>query len=153
MAAVSNPRKVFQFKIEIDGVDQMEVQKCTLPDMETEVVKHGDTNHDVKTAGRVTVGNLKLEKLRALPTSDQILWNWQKSAQNITTGGGAIPALYKKVVIVKEMDASGLITVARWILTGVWPTKRSQADFDRMSSDNQIETLEFSVDTMDQLPV
>ena len=38
-------------------------QTCTLPDVEIDQVAHGDVNRDVKTPGRVSVGNLIVEKL------------------------------------------------------------------------------------------
>lgn len=148
---VANPRKVFNFLIEIDGIDQFEVQKVTLPEMGVEQVEHGDVNYKVKTAGQVTVGNMTFEKLKRCPGSDLEGWNWMRSCQSQLAGGGLLAQSYKKIVIIKEMDTTGKITLNKHICTGVWPTKISQTDFDRTSSDNIIQTVEFSVDEYEQL--
>lgn len=146
MAQVANTRKVFNFQIEIDGVNQFEVQKVTVPTPEVEAVEHGDTNHSVKTAGRIKVEDMVFEKLRPLPTTDTWAWDWLKRAQDFDNGGGELPENYKKQVVIKEMSTNNTTTVNKWIADGVWPKKISQSDFDRMSSDNIIETITFSVD-------
>ena len=51
-------------------------QSCTLPDIEIDQVAHGDVNRDVKTAGRVTIGNLIVEKLMTTAGSDTWLHDW-----------------------------------------------------------------------------
>ena len=150
-AKVADARKVFQFRIEIDGIDQFEVQKVTLPEVTVEQVEHGDTNHKIKTAGQVTVGNLTLEKLKRIPNSDTSAWDWLRTAQSQITGGGTLAAVYKKILIIKEMDVTGTVTINRHVCTGCWPTKISQNDLDRMSSDNVIQTVELSVDVYEQL--
>lgn len=151
MAKIANPRKGFNFRVEIDGIDQFEVQKITLPEIEVEQVEHGDTNYKIKTAGMVNVGNMTFEKLKRLPTSDTAIWDWLRTCQSILAGGGALAEVYKKVIIIKEMDTTGKVTVNRHICEGCWPSKLSQNDLDRMASDNVIQTIEFSVDAYEQL--
>ena len=151
MAKVANARKSFNFVVEIDGIDQFEVQKITLPETTVEQVEHGDVNYSVKTAGRVIIGNMTFEKLKRLPNSDTSAWDWLRNAQSQLAGGGLLAENYKKIVTVKEMDSTGKVTINRHILTGVWPTKISQSDLDRNESSNIIQTVEFSVDTYEQL--
>lgn len=151
MAKVSNPRKVFNFIIEVDGIDQWEVQKVTLPEISVEQVEHGDTNHAIKTAGRVTVGNMTFEKLKPMPGADLGAFNWLRTAQSQVAGGGALSHIYKKNLVIKEMDSTGTTTLNRHICVGVWPTKVSQNDLDRNSSDNIIQSIELSVDVYEQL--
>jgi len=146
MAHIANPRKVFNFRVEILGVDQFEVQKVTLPETEIESVEHGDTNHKIKTAGQLTFGDMTMEKLRPSPNSDIHFWTWLMAAQDPDLGGGVLPIGYKQVVIVKEMDSLGTFTLNSWLCTGVWVKKVSQNDLDRTSSENIIETVVFSVD-------
>ena len=64
-AKVKNPRKKFLWSITFPKhpINTYLFQTCTLPDIEIEQVAHGDINRDVKTAGRVTIGNLTVEKL------------------------------------------------------------------------------------------
>lgn len=146
MAQIANTRKVFNFRVEILGMDQWELQKVTLPEVEIEAVEHGDTNHSVKTAGRVTVGDLVFEKLRPLPSADNWAWNWLNQAQDMMIGGGQLPINFKQTIVVKEMDNTGTATLNRWVCEGCWVKKISQSDFDRTSSDNIIETITLSVD-------
>lgn len=146
MAQIANTRKVFNFRVEILGLNQFEIQKVTLPEIEVEKVEHGDTNHSIKTAGRVTVGDMVWEKLRPLPTPDNFAWTWLQQAQNIMSGGGQLSTGYKRNVVIKEMDTTGTITVNKWMCEGTWVTKLGQADMDRQASDNIIETITLSVD-------
>lgn len=146
MAQIANPRKVFNFRVEIEGVDQWEIQKVTVPEIEIEAVEHGDANFSVKTAGRITVGDLVMEKLRPLPASDVWAWMWLQDAQNIQTGGGKLQANVNRNIVIKEMSTDGVTTVNRWFCEGSWVKKISQSDFDRATSDNIIETVTFSVD-------
>lgn len=64
-AKVKNPRKKFLWSISFPKhpINTYLFQTCQLPDIEIDQVAHGDVNRDVKTAGRVTVGNLVVEKL------------------------------------------------------------------------------------------
>jgi hypothetical protein len=45
----------------------------------------------------------------------------------------------------------GVSILNSWTCTGVWPCKVNGQDLDRMSSDNTLEDLEFSVDTCEKL--
>lgn len=143
---IANTRHAFGFIIEIDGLNQYLVQKIQIPEEEIEVVAHGDTNHDVKTGGRYKIGDIVLDKLKALPTSDMWAKQWMNTVQNPTLGGGSLPLDYKKIVIIREMDTTGTIAVNSYIFEGCFPTKISHSDFDRNSSDNMIETVTLSTD-------
>lgn len=151
MAKIANARKVFNFVVEIDGIDQFTVQKVTLPEITVEQVEHGDTNHMIKTAGMVSIGNMTFEKLKRMPGSDTDAWDWLRLAQSQVLGGGVLSEAYKRVLVIKEMDSTGLITLNRHICTGCWVTKVSQNDLDRTSSDNVMQTVELSVDVYEQI--
>ena len=62
MAQIKNPRKVFNFSFQIMPlpIDPFLAQKVTIPEVSADVVEHGDTNHDIKTAGRVKYGNIMI---------------------------------------------------------------------------------------------
>ena len=64
-AKVRNPRKKFLYSITFakHPINSYLAQKVNLPDVEVEETTHGDINRDVKTAGRVKVGDLVIEKL------------------------------------------------------------------------------------------
>lgn len=146
MAKVANPRKVFNYKVEINGFDQFEIQSVKLPTKEVEIVKHGDTNYDVKTGGRITTGEMVFTRLMPVTNSDTVGWNWLALVQDDFAGGGVLPSVYKQDMVLKEMDTTGLVTVNSWIIEGAFPTKLEYSDFDRMKSDNMTEKMTLSVD-------
>lgn len=152
-AKVSNPRKKFLWSIKFIGYDQSPYlfQNCNLPEVNVEQVSHGDVNRDVKTAGRVTVGNLTCEKLETTSGSDTWLWDWLMQCQDLMLGGGLIPDQYWKKVLVSELAEDGVSILNQWICYEVWPTRLNGQELDRMSSDNSLESIEFSVGYMEKL--
>jgi len=144
--ATANPRKVFNFQVEIDGLVQFEVQKCNIPEPEIESVSHGASNHDVKTAGRISFGDITLEKLRAVETTNDFGYEWLTQAQNPVTGGGGLPAQYKRNVVIRELAPNNITTINQWMCEGAWCKKTSYTTSDRMAGDNSIETCTISVD-------
>lgn len=153
MAKVKNPRKNFLFSIQFPKhpINTYLCQKVTLPDIEIEQVTHGDVNRDVKTAGRVSVSNLVLEKLITTAGSDTWLHDWLMSCQDILLGGGLPPSYYWETVVVSELAEDGTTVLNQHIMTEVWPCKITGLDLDRTSSENTIEKAEFSVGTIDKV--
>lgn len=152
-AKVKNPRKKFNWQILFvqHPVDAYLFQKVTLPEITIEQVAHGDVNCDIKTAGRVSVGNLVASKLETTSGSDTWFWDWLMSCQDLILGGGLRPQQYKETCIVQELAEDGVSILNAWTCTGVWPCKVNGQDLDRMSSDNTLEEIEFSVDTCEKL--
>lgn len=146
MAKVANPRKQFQFSIQVPGLYPFLAQKVTLPDTETDVVEHGDTNYKVKTAGIVNYGVLIVEKISTANGPDNFIWNWIKSIQDEYLGGGEIPENYKKIIEVYQYHTNGERIINTWQWEGCWPSKINGVELNRVQSDNVIETIEFQVD-------
>lgn len=141
---VANPRKGFNFKVEIGGIDQFEIQNVKLPEPEIEVVEHGDTNRKVGTGGLVKYSDLVLTRIVPVTNSDVWAWVWLGAVQNPATGGGALPSVYTQDLVLKEMDTTGLVTVNRWIIE-CWPKKIKQSDFSRVKSENVMEEVTLHV--------
>lgn len=146
MGNVANPRKVFNFKIEINGLPEFECQNVQIAELEIAATEHGDTNYDVKTPGKIKVGDITLEKLRSMPNSDLWAWNWLMAAQNPNTGGGQLPQNIKQLVVIRELDTTQTQVLNTWAYDGCWVKKLSQNKFDRMSSENILETVVLSAD-------
>lgn len=146
MAKVANPRKQFQFSIQIPGLYPFLVQKVTLPSPEIDVVEHGDTNHTIKTAGRINYDSLVVEKLATAIGPDNWIWGWIKQIQDEFTGGGAIPDNYKKIIEVFQYSNDGKTIINTWQYEGVWPRKINGIELNRLQSDNIIESIEFCID-------
>ena len=128
----------------------LSIPKLYLPDIEIDQVAHGDVNRDVKTAGRVTIGNLIVEKLMTTAGSDTWLHDWLYSCQDHIVGGGLVPSQYWETAIVNELAEDGVSVLNTHVFEEVWPCKITGLDLDRMASENTIESIEFSVGTADK---
>lgn len=152
-AKIKNPRKTFLFQIIFTKhpINAYLFQKATIPEVSVEEVEHGDVNRSVKTAGRVSVGTLTVSKLETTSGSDTWLWDWLMSVQDMLLGGGLTPPQYWETVQINELAEDGVSILNSWICEEVWPTRLNGQDLDRMSSDNTIEEIEFSVGTVEKL--
>ena len=152
-AKVKNPRKKFLWQITFvkHPLNPYLFQEVSIPELEIEQVSHGDINRDVKTGGRITVGNLVCRKLESTSGSDTWLWDWLMSVQDLILGGGLTPSEYWETVRVDELAEDGVSILNSWICEEVWASKVNSQDLDRMSSDNTLEEIEFSVGTVNKL--
>lgn len=153
IAKVKNPRKKFLWSIQFikHPVEPYLFQSVDLPEISIEQVAHGDINSDIKTGGRISVGNLVARKLETTSGSDTWMWDWMMSVQDLILGGGLTPELYKETCLVSELAEDGVSVLNQWVCTGVWPQKVNGQNLDRMSSDNTLEEIEFSVDSCEKL--
>ena len=151
-AKIKNPRKKFLFSIQFPKhpINPYLCQKVTLPDVSIDQVEHGDINRDVKTAGRVKVGNLIVEKLKTTSGSDTWVWDWLFACQDMILGGGLVPRDYFETMVVNELAEDGVTILNTHVYDEVWPCKIDGMDLDRTASENTIEHIEFSVGTADQ---
>lgn len=143
---VPNPRKQFQFTIIIPGIDPFLAQEVKLPDEEFDVTEHGDTNFDVKTAGKIKYTTLTVTKIFPSTSLDNYTRDWRRRIQNTITGGGQLPSQYKVTAIVEEYGADGVTVIERHIYNGVWPSKINGKELSRRGSDNTVQSIEFCVD-------
>lgn len=145
-AKVANPRKQFQFNVIIPGLNPFLAQEVKLPDSDLDMVEHGDTNFDVKTAGKKKLGMLTVNKILPADGLDQFFRVWQRRIQNTLTGGGELPSVYKEPIMIEEYSSDGITVIDRHIYTGGWPQKINGRDFSRKASENTVESIEFCVD-------
>lgn len=152
-AKVKNPRKSFLFQITFVNhpINPYLFQSVDLPEVSVEQVEHGDINRSVKTGGRVSVGNLTVRKLMTTSGSDTWLWDWLNSVQDQILGGGLTPSEYWETIRIDELAEDGVSILDSHICEEVWPQKLNGQTLDRMSSDNSIEEIEFSVGTCNKL--
>lgn len=146
MSNFANPRKPFQFLVEIDGLPQFGVQKITTPEVTIGEVEHGSGNTTEKTPGMLSTGRCTIERLLDSTTTD--VWGevWTGLAQNALTGGGALPQLAKRNIVIKHMDPSMTVVVQRYILEDCFPVRYKAPDLDRtQKEENMKEVIELSV--------
>lgn len=153
MANVSNPRKEFNFSIQVVGapINPFLVQNVTLGDISISQAKHGDVNYDVKTAGRVEVGETELEKIMTTSGADNYFIGWAFQCQDMMIGGGDVPNSYKRSILVQELAEDGTSILNTWVLSGCWPTKINGQKLTRVGTDNSIEKISLSVDRMEKV--
>lgn len=153
MANIKNPRKEFNFSIQVVGapINPFLVQEVTIGDISITQAKHGDTNHDIKTAGRVEIGETELSKLMVTSGADNYMFDWAYSCQDVIIGGGLIPQQYKRNLLISELAEDGTSIINTWILTGCWPTKINGQKLSRMSSENSLERVSLSVDKVEKI--
>ena len=89
---------------------------------------------------------MTVEKIFNASLPEKIIWAWINSIQNEITGGGLIPEAYKKAIQVQFLSTNMRTPVRTWNYIGAWPCKVNGIELDRVSSDNTIETIEFSID-------
>lgn len=154
MAQIRNPRKQYNFSLSFpqQHINPFLFQKADLPDSEIEEVAHGDTNHDAKTGGRLSIGSLTLEKLLTTERNveNNYFWDWHTGITNGYLGGGLPPSLYWRNAILEEFAEDGVTVINRWVLDNIWPKKINGQSHERKSSDNTIEVIEFAVELMDK---
>lgn len=139
-AKVPNPRKQFQFRITMFGLNQFLAQEVKLPDEEFDIIEHGDTDYDVKTAGRPRIGTLTITKLEPGTGPDTFV----RTYRNMVRTG--LPSMYKKTCLIEEFAPDGRTVIDRHEYEGVWLSKINGKEFSRTSSNNTTQSLEFSVD-------
>lgn len=139
-------RKVFNFAIEIDGIDQILIQDVKKPENEIGAVAHGvEDGFDEKTAGGTTVSDAELQKIKPADTGDSWAWDW------LTTAQTSLPSNYKKDVVFKEYGPNNVV-LNRWLWEGCWVRKVSESNYKRGNkSENTIETVTVSVDRVRKL--
>lgn len=145
---IQNPRKQFNFSFSIIGLPLSPylVQDLELPEIEITGDVHGDTNYDVKTAGRIQIDTCRMEKISPADGSDAYVYNWCETCQSQMLGGGAVPSQYKKDILVKEFAEDGQTVINTWRLLGCFPNKYKPTSFSRTESGNSIEKMELHVD-------
>jgi phage tail-like protein len=151
MAKIANPRKKFNFSIHFDkhAVNDYLCQEVELPEVTIEQVAHGDTNRDVKTPGRITVGDLTVRVLKRTSQSETWFWDWAMMCQDMNLGGGNTPDAAWSTITLSEIAEDGKTVLDTWTMTECWPKQISSLSMARTSSDNTIQEIVFSVGTLD----
>lgn len=141
-----NPRKVWRYAIEADGLETAYVQKVKQPKIEVKSAKHGDGPFAINTASRVDYGMLEFETLK--PAESAGVWwkDWLALVVNLSNGQMGTPDVYKKVMSVVEYGADGITIIDRTMYTGVYPSDIDVAELDKLGDGNAIDKIKFFID-------
>lgn len=163
LTPVKNPRKAFNFLVEIVGlafIPPFGVQEFTSPDMEIDDVEHGFGNTVLHTGGLVKPGTLKLSRIISLSAESvnikesEGFYIWQQMVQDGRSQIGGDPDDYKYPVVIKEIGPGGFgitpnqdpAVVSTFTALGAWPFKINGREYKRGESKNLVETIELKID-------
>jgi len=143
---IINPRKLYRFAVEVDGLDTAYAQKVKLPKIEVKSAKHGQGPFVVQTASKVEFGQLELETLK--PADSSAVWwkDWLALVVNLGTGAMGTPDVYKKTLSIVEYAPDGVTIVDRWEYTGCYPMDIDPAELDKLGEGNAIDKIKICVD-------
>jgi hypothetical protein len=141
-----NPRKMWPFVVECEGLETAYAQKVKIPKIEVKSAKHGDGPFTINTASRVDFGQLELEVLKPAESSATWWRDWLALVINMNDGSMGVPDVYKKTVFIVEYAADGLTIVDTTELDGVYPADFDVSELDKLADGNQIDKLKFNVD-------
>lgn len=140
-----NIAKTYKWLIEIDGVDAMLIQECTLPDIEQGVIEisRAVNEENMKIPSKRKIGTLTCKKL--IPTDEVETWayDWLKDANE---GNRASYAKFANLILLAE---DGVSPVRKYDLGEIFPMKISTESLNRTSEDALYETVEFAVSRFD----
>ena len=145
MAHIANPIKSYNYVVEVDGLDTYLVQSITLPEREVEKVEHGEGQSTIKTAGKFIIGDITMSKLIPTEMADSWATEWLDASY------GTLANVYKKTLVVKVLHPDSTTIARSYICRGCFPSKVSLSEFSSTTSENIIETVVFSVDSIEQL--
>ncbi len=134
-----DPYRGFNFRVEIDSIDEAGFQECSGLDITTDSVDYRegtDPPHLRKLTGLNKYSPITLKRG---VTDSETLWQWQ---QNIATG-----TLDRRNVSIVLFDTLGE-EKWRWNLRNAWPSKWTGPTFNAMNNDLAIETLEISYEEL-----
>jgi len=146
MAQIQDPRKQFNFRVTVNGLNQFLVQDIQVPEESFDVAEHGDWNFLVKTGGLKKIGKVTMEKISIAYGPDNWLAGWMVQVQDTQVGGGLLPSVYKKNLQIDQLAPDNVSVINTYMLIGAWPSKRNTIDFKRTGSENVLEKLELEVD-------
>lgn len=143
-----NPRKLYRFTVECDGLDTAYAQKVKIPKIEVKGAKHGQGPFVVNTASKVEFGLLELETLK--PADSSAVWwkDWLALVVNLGSGAMGDPGVYKKTLSIVEYGSDGVTIVDRWEIIGAYPCEIDAAELDKLSEGNSIDKLKLCIDLM-----
>ncbi len=126
---------VFQFTLELDGVEWAHFSEVSGLSSEHEVIERKEVNKGkdfvLKMPGRLKWGDISLKRGM---TSQMDIWKWRKDVED-----GKIKAARKNgSIVMYDYDHS---EVARWNFKNAWPSKAQGPSLNTGTSEAAIEEL------------
>jgi len=141
-----NPRKMYRFAVECDGLETAYVQKVKHSKIEVKSAKHGDGPFAINTASRIDFSQLEFETLKPAESSGVWWKDWLALIVNLRNGAMGTPDMYKKILSIVEYASDGITIIDRTEYLGCYPADIDVADMDKLGEGNQIDKIKINVD-------
>lgn len=141
------PKRVFEWIMEIDGIDAFTAKTFARPKLQREHITIDYINQKRFLAGKGEWQPLTLEIYDPIePSAAQKVMDWLYLVHDDTVGRMGYSAMYKKNISLKMLDPIGNV-VEKWNLIGVWPQNPDFKDLDMASSDALTVAVELRMDS------
>lgn len=129
----NDPYAVFNFIIEIDGIESAGFSECSGLTTDTDVIDYREGNEGLnvrKLPGLRKYTNIVLKRGM---TNDLSLWEWRKQVI-----GGIVERKAGSIILLDEVGTE----VRRWNFREAWPSKWEGSALNSKTNESFIETLE-----------
>jgi hypothetical protein len=140
------PKRKFEWYLEIDGLDAFVAKSFARPNKEHEDITIDYINEKRHLAGKREWQMLTLELNDPIePSAAQKVMSWLRLVHDDATGRMGYSAVYKKDISLKMLDPHGAV-VEKWNLQGVWPKTTNFNELDYSDSEAVTITIELRID-------
>lgn len=140
--AESFPIPVFQYKVEIEGLDEMAFSEVSGLNIEVEPITYKDGMSYMKGI-QYMPGNrtpIKLTLKKGMTIASEGLYSWMNDI--------SLNAVEKKNITIRLMNVTGDAPVVNWVVENASPTKLEGPSFNATSNEVAFESIEVIADRM-----
>lgn len=140
------PKRMFEWIVEIDGIDAFTAKTFARPQKQTDKVTIDWINVKRHLAGKGEWQNLTITLHDPIdPSAAQKVMDWLRLVGDYAVGRNGYAAIYKKQIALKLLDPVNNV-VEKWIMHGVFPVSGDFGSLDYANSDPVEIRLELSMD-------
>lgn len=127
-----SPRINSAFELEVQDLNRFLVQEVDTPDVSLNEVTFGQPwpLPDMKTPGKMSVGDLVIRKIKPIENSDTWIWDWLAGAMLLPNGN-------KRPAFLREMANDGTV-MDTYFLGLVWPKQIAGISYSRDGDGDKI---------------
>ena len=142
MPELNYPYASFRFRVEFDGVESAGFSEVSGGDISVDVIEYREgfdaRNTPRKLSGLTKYGNITL-KWGLVGTLEMMTWLQSVASDNTKGADGIV----RKTIVIKSVDVKGGDGPS-WEIINAWPSHYTGPDFNALSSEVAVETLEIA---------
>jgi phage tail-like protein len=142
-------RQQYRFAVSIDGFKGAYFQKADRPKITFDEVEFNPagSHRPEKLPGRVSFGDIVLEKGVSAEGVDNAVYLWMRDSVNFLSGVGKEPGGLVRDVEITEYSRTGAV-VQTYIYGGAWVKEFDGGELSGDSSDNVIDSITISYQSL-----